>query len=202
MKANYDTYMQARREGKSVGEAITYTAGAMVTGLVIGASAKWVAGKVKNLASKALPKLKTAVQETARKFTSKVSGTFSSFKKKGGSGTTLVTHRGTNENIAKKLQQGYLSANYPNPNNIITRTLDHNKPAVWVSEGKPNLFNRIFSGMIGKCGEASITFEVDTSQVKKPNGIIKRFFGKAQRVIEEDVPISDNVIIKWGGGNQ
>lgn len=119
-----------------------------------------------------------------------------------GSGTILVTHRGTSENIAKKLQNGYLPTNYPNPNNAVTRALDHNKPAVWVSEGKPNLFNRIFSGMIGKRGEASITFELDSRLVKKPNGLIKRFFGKAQRVIEEDVPIQDNVIVKWGGGKQ
>lgn len=31
MKANYDTYMQARREGKSVGEAMTYTASKSTT---------------------------------------------------------------------------------------------------------------------------------------------------------------------------
>ena len=125
---------------------------------------------------------------------------FSQGNKRGG--TTTVTHRGTNENIAKKLQQGYLPANYPNPNNAVTRAIDHSKPAVWVSEGKPNLFNRIFSGMVGKRGEASITFEVDSSLLKKPNGLIKRFFGKAQRVIEADVPIPDDVIIKWGGGKE
>ena len=113
---------------------------------------------------------------------------------------TIITHRGTNESIAQKLQQGYLPANYPNPNNKVTRALDHSKPAVWVSEGKPTLFNRTFSGMLGKRGEASITFEIDSTLLKKPDGLIKRFFGKAQRVIEGDLPIPDDVIIKWGGG--
>lgn len=83
---------------------------------------------------------------------------------------------------------------------MVTRALDHSKPAVWVSEGKPNWFNRIFSRMVGKRGEASITFEIDSSLLTKPDGLIKRFFGKAQRVIEGDVPIPDDVIIKWGGG--
>ncbi len=89
--------------------------------------------------------------------------------------TALVAHGGPNENIAQKFQQGYLPANYPNPNNAVTRALAHSKPTVWVSEGKPNLFNRIFFCMVGKSG-------------------------KAQRVIEADVPIPDDVIIKWGGG--
>ncbi|MCM1499074.1 MAG: PKD domain-containing protein [Clostridium sp.] len=72
MKANYDTYMQARREGKSVGEAITYTAGAVVAGFAMGASAKWAAGKVRSLASRAMPKLKTAVKEVAGEFVSQL----------------------------------------------------------------------------------------------------------------------------------
>ena len=78
MKANYDTYMQARREGKSVGEAMTYTAGAMVAGLAMGKAANWGANKLKNLANKALPKLKTAVQEGAGKLASKISKGLSS----------------------------------------------------------------------------------------------------------------------------
>lgn len=53
--------------------------------------------------------------------------------------------------------------------------------------------------MIGKRGEASITFEVASNLLKKTDGLIKRFFGKAQRVIEIDVPIPDDVVIKWGG---
>ncbi len=73
MKANYDTYMQARREGKSVGEAMTYMAGAMMAGLAMGKAASWGANKLKNLANKALPKLKTAVQEGAGKLASKIS---------------------------------------------------------------------------------------------------------------------------------
>ncbi len=78
MKANYDTYMQARREGKSVGEAMTYMAGAMMAGLAMGKAASWGANKLKNLANKALPKLKTAVQEGAGKLASKISKGLSS----------------------------------------------------------------------------------------------------------------------------
>lgn len=76
---------------------------------------------------------------------------------------------------------------------------EHSKKAVWVSEGKPTLFNRIFSGMVGKRGEASITFEVSSELVKRPDGFIKRWFGKSQRVIEEDVPIPQDAIVKFGG---
>lgn len=57
---------------------MTYTAGAMVAGLVIGASAKWAAGKVKSFASTALPKLKTAVQEGAEKFVGRLGKGFGS----------------------------------------------------------------------------------------------------------------------------
>ncbi|MDE6252634.1 MAG: hypothetical protein K2M78_08350 [Lachnospiraceae bacterium] len=120
-----------------------------------------------------------------------------------GNGKTLVTHRGTNESIAKKIEQGYLEANYPNVKNDklreIVKKLDHNKKAVWVSEGKPTWFNRIFSGMVGKRGEASITFEVESEIIKRPNGKLKRWFGKAQKVIEQDVPIPENAIVKYGG---
>ena len=44
----------------------------------MGKAAKWGAGKLKNLASKALPKFKTTLQESAGKFVSKISGAFSS----------------------------------------------------------------------------------------------------------------------------
>ena len=47
-----------------------------------GEGANWGAGKLKNLASKALPKLKTAVKENAGKLANKVSNAFSGFSKK------------------------------------------------------------------------------------------------------------------------
>ena len=61
---------------------------------------------------------------------------------------TLVTHRGTNEHIKEVLEQGYIKAYGPRKN--ADSWVDHNKKAVWVSEGKPTWFNRIFSGMTGK----------------------------------------------------
>lgn len=75
------------------------------------------------------------------------------------------------------------------------RFLDHSNPAVWIPEGKPAIINRVFHHG-GKKVEASITFKVDSDLLKQPNGIVKRFFGKVQRVIEEDV------IAKFGGKNE
>ena len=110
---------------------------------------------------------------------------------------TLVTHRGTNEHIKEVLEQGYIKAY--GPRTTADKLIDHNGLAVWVTEGKATWFNRIFSGMHGKKGEASITFEVDSSLLKRPNGAVKRWFGKIQRVIEEDVMLPEDVIIKYGG---
>lgn len=56
--------------------------------------------------------------------------------------------------------------------------------------------------MVGKRGEASITFEVSSELVKRPDVFIKRWFGKAQRIIEEDVPIPQDAIVKFGGGKK
>lgn len=53
----------------------------------MGKAAKWGAGKLKNLAGKAMPKLKTAVQEGAGKFTGKVNKAFGSFKNRSGKAT-------------------------------------------------------------------------------------------------------------------
>lgn len=52
--------------------------------------------------------------------------------------------------------------------------------------------------MVGKRGEASITFEVPSELIKKTSGI-KKIFGKVQRVIEQDVEIPENVIVRKTG---
>lgn len=39
---------------------------------------------------------------------------------------------------------------------------------------------------------------MDSSLLKRPNGI-KGLFGKIQRVIEEDIMIPEDVIVKFGG---
>jgi len=113
-----------------------------------------------------------------------------------------ITHRGTPQSIASKVSQGKLPANPPRPNNALTRLLDHPKPAVWVSEGQPTLWNRLWSGMVGRRGSASVTFKVSRSMVKRPGGWLKRWFGKSQRVIEHDVPIPPDATIHTppGGG--
>jgi len=111
-----------------------------------------------------------------------------------------ITHRGTPSSIANKLWQGRLPANLPRPNNALTRLLDHPNPAVWVSEGAPSAWNRLWSGMVGRRGSASLSFEVPRSIVQRPGGLLKRWFGKSQRVIEQDVVIPQNVRINIPGG--
>ena len=61
MKATYDTYQTAQRECKTTTGKIAYMAGTLITGYAAGKAASWGANKLKNLANKALPKLKTAV---------------------------------------------------------------------------------------------------------------------------------------------
>ena len=78
MKAAYDTYQTAQRECNTTSEKIAYMAGTLITGYAAGKAASWGANKLKNLANKALPKLKTAVQEGAGKLASKISKGLSS----------------------------------------------------------------------------------------------------------------------------
>lgn len=105
-----------------------------------------------------------------------------------------ITHRGTNESIKEKQKSMILRANYPIPNNKFTRFLDDKNKVVWVSAGKPNFWNKLWSGMVGKKDEACIILKIDKSRIRKPKGILKRiygtwFFGKAQMVIDGDVII-------------
>ena len=78
MKAAYDTYQTAQRECNTTSEKIAYMAGTLITGYAAGKAASWGANKLKNLANKALPKLKTAVQEGAGKLANRISKGFSS----------------------------------------------------------------------------------------------------------------------------
>jgi RHS repeat-associated protein len=112
-----------------------------------------------------------------------------------------ITHRGTPESIARKVAQGNLPSNLPRPNNALTRLLDHPRSAVWVSEGSPTWWNRLWSGMVGRRGSASISFEVPRNTVQSPSGWLKRWFGRSQRVIEQDVPIPPNARINNPGGS-
>jgi hypothetical protein len=107
-----------------------------------------------------------------------------------------ITHRGTNEDIRAKLEKQELPAHYPVPNNLATRLLDHPRPAVWISVGKPTLWNRVWSGMVGKRGEASVTFQVPKSSIRRPRGMGKFFFGNSQRLIEGTVKIPKNATVR------
>ena len=76
VKSSYDTYMQARSEGKSAGEALAYTAGAMAVGIAVGKAAQWGAKKVTDFAKANLPKMVSSVKESAGRFVNKVSSAF------------------------------------------------------------------------------------------------------------------------------
>jgi len=73
-KAFYDSYQAAQRECKTTIGKIAYMAGTVITGYMAGKAADWGANKLKNLASNAIPRLKTAVKEGAGKLTSWISG--------------------------------------------------------------------------------------------------------------------------------
>ena len=73
MKAVYDTYQTAQRECNTTSEKVAYMAGTLITGYAAGKAASWGANKLKNLANKAMPKLKTAVQEGAGKLANQIS---------------------------------------------------------------------------------------------------------------------------------
>lgn len=100
-----------------------------------------------------------------------------------------VTHRSTNEKMLKIQQSRFLKSGYTSKNRWRSR-LEETNSVVWVSLGKPTLWNGVNSGML--FSEASVTFEIDESLVRKPNGFIKRLFGKSQRVIDGDVAIPSN----------
>ena len=104
-----------------------------------------------------------------------------------------VTHRSTNEKMRMIQQSMLLKSSYTSKNKWRLWIEERNR-VVWVSLGKPTFWNRINSGML--LSEASVTFEIDESKVRKPTGIIKMLFGKSQRVIDGDVDIpSDAVFI-------
>ena len=68
--------MQARSEGKSAGEALAYTAGAMAVGIAVGKAAQWGAKKVTDFAKANLPKMVSSVKESAGRFVNKVASAF------------------------------------------------------------------------------------------------------------------------------
>ncbi len=203
MKANYDTYMKARREEKSVGEAMTYTAGAMVAGFAIGASAKWGAGKLKDLASRAMPKLKTAAKEAAGKFTGKFSDAFGSFKNN-------IKYQKTNNKFTE------LVPYYPSNNGAIIGT---EKTIYLMAGDKIDRFGRMTGTYFSPTGTPmemrALPYDADLSQyrqfeVVKPfeveESTIASAFGKIGLGTQYRSFVSAEVLLKKGiikqvGGN-
>ncbi|WP_142413048.1 hypothetical protein [Hathewaya massiliensis] len=82
------------------------------------------------------------------------------------------------------------------------KKIEDSEKVVWVTKGEPNFINRYFSGMSGKRGEASVTFEIEETRVRKANGLGKRIFGGklllcSQLVIEGDVQIPKDARFKF-----
>ncbi|WP_088293982.1 hypothetical protein [Bacillus mycoides] len=108
-----------------------------------------------------------------------------------------VTHRGTYESIKQKQKNMMLPANYSIQNNSFLRLCEDIEKVVWVSKGKPSWWNKVMSGMLGKKGKASVTFEIEENRLREPNGIIKKWFGGTQLVIEGDVKIPENAVFRF-----
>lgn len=88
-----------------------------------------------------------------------------------------------------------LEAHFPIPDKKLIRLLEDRNPVVWVTLGKPNFWNKLFSGMVGEKDEACVIFKIDKSRVRKPNGLFKIIFstwifGKSQCVIDGDVDLN------------
>ncbi|WP_400154863.1 hypothetical protein [Bacillus thuringiensis] len=75
--------------------------------------------------------------------------------------------------------------------------MEDSEKVVWFSKGKPSCWNKAMLGMFGKRGEASVTFEIEENRLRKPNEIIKKWFGDTQLVIEGDVKITENAVFKF-----
>lgn len=118
----------------------------------------------------------------------------------------LITHRGKEENIRMKVSQGFLPMNYPKSDSTISRVIEHSRPCVWISIGKPSKINYFFSGMIQYgFNLASVSFKVPREQIKNPDGIFKFVFSgtlcfRSQKVIERDVRIPEDVTITYKKG--
>ena len=122
-KALYDSYQAAQKECKTTGGKIAYMAGTVLSGYLFGKAANWGANKLKNLASKAMPKLKTAVQEGVGKLFGKVNKAFGSFKNKCGSSKSdlasyyeykALKQQGYNASEAYDLMKQFRSGMNPN----------------------------------------------------------------------------------------
>ncbi len=170
VKACYDTYQTAQRECDTTIEKIAYVTGTLAAGYLMGNAAKWGADKIKNLASKALPKLKTAVQETAGKLVSRINKGFGSsgsgymnrnrgfavnpFYKGGNSTNGIVNGKTPASRFADKLR-GLSNSRRPNTVAVV-RTADgkyyagYNKAGIYNNNiqkvldylGNDNLYNR------------------------------------------------------------
>lgn len=106
-----------------------------------------------------------------------------------------VTHRGTNENIIKKVNAGKLIPHLTIVGNEKRRKLEDIRPVIWICEGKPSIWNKLNSGMVSKQGEAYISFKLEKNRIDKPTGI-KRIFGKSQRVITEEILLEEKSIVE------
>lgn len=98
-KAMYDTY--ADKKCKTVGGKIAYMAGTLAAGYAMGKAAQWGAGKLKNLGSKMLPRMKSAIQEGASKLISRMNSRSGGRSKTIASGKTY--YHITTEKMHRKL---------------------------------------------------------------------------------------------------
>lgn len=119
--------------------------------------------------------------------------------------TVTVTHRSTYDNMKLIERDMLLIAKYPSPDNALTRKIEDSEKVVWVSKGSPNWWNRMWSGMLVPGKGSYVIFEIEEHRLRKPNGLLKRYFawwitGYAQLVIEGDVKIPMNAEFRFKEG--
>ena len=73
VKGFYETCQTANTKCKTIGGKIAYVAGTMAAGFIMGKAAKWGSDKLKSMVGKAIPRMKTAVQDGTEKLISKIS---------------------------------------------------------------------------------------------------------------------------------
>lgn len=110
----------------------------------------------------------------------------------------IYTHRGVKKHIQECLDK--MRIDVPGKEQVKHKIMDHDKPCIWVSEGYANIWNYIWSGMIGNPFSKNpkkkyyITFS-SIKKAKRPSGI-KRIFGKSQCVFEDTIFLNKENIIK------
>jgi hypothetical protein len=105
----------------------------------------------------------------------------------------IYTHRGRAEHIEDCMEKKCI----PMPKRVVplcARILDHSRPCIWVSKGRPTWWTYIFSGCFQFRYKSYIVFETE-EKAKTPNRLKMMFF-HSQKVFEHDICFKDIKILE------